>query len=73
MGEPVAAVGKNVGIPGADGAAHARQTGTVLGGKGLAVHVCDNLVHPQAKLCHRLVRPGASEVVVEEAANVADG
>ena len=73
MGKPVAAVGQNLGTPGVEGAAQTRQTGTVLGAKGLAVHVCDNLVHPQAKLCHRLVRPGASEVVVEEAANVANG
>ena len=70
MGKLFAAVGQNLGTLGAEGAAQTRQTGTVLGAKGLAVHVCDNLIHPQAKLCHRLLRPGASEVVVGEAANV---
>ena len=69
----MSADGQDLGAPGPEGAAEARQAGTVLGAKGLAVHVCDNLAHPHAKLRHCLVRPGASEVVVEEAANVADG
>ena len=70
---PVSADGQDLGAPGPEGAAEARQTGTVLGAKVLAVHVRGHLVHPQAELRHCLVRPGASEVVVEEAADVADG